>query len=86
MVVHVFTVLDKKSEVYGYPMCFQNAEVAKRQILDEIQKPNSFLGKYPEDFGLYRIASFDDAKGVVVPLDEPQLVCEISSLIVPVGK
>lgn len=70
MILQVFSVFDSKAKVYSQPFYSINAGVAVRSFTDLVNDPGSSVHRYPEDFTLFQIATFDDARGVVVPLPE----------------
>jgi len=61
----LFCVLDLKSQVYGNIFTSVNAATALRDFQSASNDPNSDLCKYPEDFILYELGTYDDAQGLV---------------------
>lgn len=49
---------DKVSGNFGFPVCFENAEVAKRNFVDLV-KNNQFLRDHASDFIFYRVGYYD---------------------------
>lgn len=71
MITKAFSVFDSKSEVYGAPYFNQHPGVAVRVFTDLVNDPNTVIAKHPEDFTLFEVGSFDDSKGVMLPLGTP---------------
>lgn len=66
-----YCVLDKKSLVFNTPYFLINDDVAIRQFHSVVNNPESMVNKYPEDYTLYKVGSFDMLKGRIVPEDFP---------------
>lgn len=69
MLFKMYTLFDSKSECYVAPFYAKAKGDALRQIISVVNDVNSKheFGKYPEDFTLFEIGSFDDSTGVVTP-------------------
>lgn len=64
MTKHVcVSVYDRATETYGRPFVVPHVGSAIRSFMDEINRPDSELGKHPSDYELFEVASFDDATG-----------------------
>jgi len=82
MIVKVFTLRDKKVEVFGLPFCAQNEKAAQRMVQQSMEMTNSQIGRYPEDFDVYEIAEFDDNNGQINhDVHHPHFVCSAVSLV-----
>lgn len=64
MVSKVYTVYDSKVEAYLPPFMAQTKGHAVRMFSDEVNNEQSALHRHPEDYTLFEIGEFDDAKGV----------------------
>lgn len=60
-----FTVYDTKSCIFGNPFTSQNKMTALRDFQAAAADPQSQISKYPEDFILFEIGTFDEDKGVL---------------------
>lgn len=69
--MHLYSVYDQKSEVWGAPFPLRSNGEAVRGFQDACSNKDSMLGKYPADFVLFQIGTFDDATGVLMPCDNP---------------
>jgi len=69
MFLKMYTLYDSKTESYIPPFYAKAKGDAIRQISAVVNNPDSKqeFGKYPEDFTLFEIATFDDATGMVIP-------------------
>lgn len=73
----IFTIYDKKSLIYGNPfynMQIGQAERTFSQAINDSSNPNNLLAKYPTDFELYEIGSFDANTGQITPLEKPNFI------------
>jgi len=65
VILKAFSVLDVKSEIFGRPFfCVSNGE-ALRAFKDLAGDKNTTVGRYPGDFKLVEIGTFDDGAGVM---------------------
>lgn len=65
MLLNVYTVWDTKAEAFLQPFFSPNKGTAIRAIVDALRDPNSTLAKYPDDFHLYHIGTWDDSAGLI---------------------
>lgn len=65
----IVTVRDKKTGLYGKPSFVEHTAEVVREW-DVIRKdPNTKIGKHPEDFDLFQVATFNDETGEVTQLN-----------------
>lgn len=76
MITLVFSVYDEKAQAFMQPFFAHSRGLAVRQ-LSGISDPEHPFVKWPEDFRLYCLGHFDDARGVIVASDQPDLVCDL---------
>lgn len=70
----VYTVRDVKGDYCLPPFVARNDEVAKRMIVDTIDRtPNLPMAVYGEDFRLVHIADYAEITGEIVPLPHVDL-------------
>lgn len=69
----VVTMFDKKSQVFHPPYYHHSLESAKRQAVDMFRQ-NDLFSRYPEDFELYLIGSYDDHSGKLMPVEHKELL------------
>jgi len=70
--VNAYCVLDIKSKVYNSPHFLINDAVAIRQFQMVIMDKESMLSKFPEDYRLYCIGSFDMLTGILKSEQAPR--------------
>lgn len=78
MVSNVYAIYDKKAVCFGSPFLAVNHATAIRMV-QAAMDDNSFLTKYPHDYRLDRVATFDDSTGIFSCVQE--IVVEVSNLI-----
>lgn len=67
----VFAVLDSKTGVYDHPMFLLTRGQALRGWTDACNDPRTDMCKYPHDFSLMEIGSYDEDTGRFENLDAP---------------
>lgn len=65
MLHSLFVVFDVKSSVYCPPLPFRHKGDAIRWFTERANDKNNNIGKYPNDFILYEIGTFDDVACVL---------------------
>ncbi|AXB22585.1 nonstructural protein [Alces alces faeces associated microvirus MP18 4940] len=75
MVFGVYVVRDLKS-TFMTPTVDQNDSTAARNFAHAVMKSDSVISSHKSDFELYKIATFDNETGSIVPLEVKELVVE----------
>lgn len=75
----VFAIYDSKIEAFQAPFYARRVGEAERFLTDSVNDPNTSYSKYPEDFTLFELGSFDVLTGKFTVLDAPH---SISNLVV----
>lgn len=70
---NVYALRDQKVDVYLNPVYMINNAEAKRMLVATMMG-NSDISKFPGDFGLYQLGTWDNETGVYTPLGAPELV------------
>lgn len=60
MIVKIYTVYDSKGEAFLQPFYQQSKGHAVRSFTDSVNEPNHPFNKYPEDFTLFELGTFND--------------------------
>jgi len=81
MKVNAYCVYDRKSMVYNTPYFLSNDNVALRHFDTVMQSPDSLVGRYPEDYQMFRIASMETSTGVVTPEEFPVYIISGTAMI-----
>ena len=63
MIFEVFAVRDAKAKAYLPPNFLPQAGQAIRSFSDAVLDTGSAFNKHPEDYSLFRIATFNDESG-----------------------
>lgn len=60
MTKKLFTIYDSKAETYVAPFCLLSRGEAIRAFTDTVNDQSIPPGKYPEDFSLFELGTFDE--------------------------
>ncbi len=71
MILQVFSVFDVKAEAYLPPFFMKTKGEAIRAFSASCNDPESMFSKYPLDYTLMAIGTFDDSSGVISGLKVP---------------
>lgn len=63
----MYSVFDQKAEAYARPFCAPTRGMAIRGFSDEVNRPESEMGKHAADYFLFEIGEFDEGKGILTP-------------------
>lgn len=83
--VQMYSIFDKKGGVYSKPFFCLHVADATRAIQSGFSLPEGqgpWYAKYPADFALYFVGTFDESNGMYMPTSEgvPVWVIEVVSL------
>lgn len=67
MLWKVFSVVDNGAKVFMAPFVVRHEAEAVRSVLQAVQSGDSMVSKYPQDFFLFQIGTFDDVTGEMIP-------------------
>ena len=59
----VFAVNDNAAQEYGMPIFLRHRNEALRAFRDEVNNPESPIGKHPTDYELWQLAEYDEETG-----------------------
>lgn len=81
MNLFAYSLYDRKALAY-HPPFFQAADgAAVRAISDLAQDMNTTVGRHPGDFVLYKIGTYDDSRGQLVPLVPLEHIIDVMALV-----
>lgn len=63
--LRMFVVYDSKAEIYNTPFCMNTVGAALRAFADQANDPSTMIGKYPTDYDIFEIGTFDDNSGKI---------------------
>ena len=65
-----YSIFDKKAGTYSNPVFCVSQGVALRMLMDLVSDQRTSIAKYPSDFALYEVGSFDEVSGSLLPTTE----------------
>jgi hypothetical protein len=68
MVSFAFSFFDSKAGYFSPPFFYPHRGQAIRTAIDLGSDPNTQIGRYPSDFSLFEIGTFDDQTGLFAPV------------------
>lgn len=81
-VMNIYSLFDQKLKEFGPLLVMNNDEGMKRAVRDGIPGSGGTIEKYPEDYSLHRLGTYDADTGIIVPEEVPMFV-ELVSVILP---
>lgn len=81
MEMKIFAVKDQKGDMFNQPFQQRTVGEAERMMSRLIEDPQSMVGKFPEDFDLYELGSYNTLNGVIKPHDSPRHVAPLTSYV-----
>ena len=73
---NIYAIYDEKAEAYNAPFPLATDGLAKRSFEMACTNPQTDLYKYPGDFKLYCIATWDDNKGQFENIIPPRFIAK----------
>lgn len=80
MKINLYSIYDKKANCYSKPFDVYNDNCAKRMVAASMDEA-SLLRKYPTDYRLDQLGTFNDETGQFENCPEKVIVCEVSNLV-----
>jgi len=68
MIKNVYSVYDHKACAFSNPFVAPNDNVALRSFHQAANDENSEISKYPNDYSLFKLGSFNDETGSLSPI------------------
>jgi len=81
MIKNLYSVYDTKSNSFCNPFVSQNDATALRDFTHVANDNSTEIGRYPADFALFRVASFDFESAVVKSEPTPVNLALASTLV-----
>lgn len=72
MEMKIYAIRDAKAEAFQPPWYKNTHGEAERDFRTAVNDDKSFLNKYPEDYDLYYLGTYDTNEGKFQTLDTPQ--------------
>lgn len=76
----LYSIFDSKSGIYAAPFVETNKGSAIRAINELIARGDSTPAKYPEDFQLVHLGSYDEQSGQIVPQEGAIIVIGLNEI------
>lgn len=73
MKMNAYCVFDVAIGSFNSPFFMQTDGLAIRGFSEQVNNPESQIGKNPDQFTLYRVGEFDDQEGMLIPHDPRSL-------------
>ena len=67
--MNVYSIHDTKAERFTPPFLAPTDEEAKRCVFMAVRGNSGMLSQFPEDFTLFRVATWDECSGVIEPIE-----------------
>ena len=80
MKLQIFSLYDEKAKSYNTPQYMGHKGEGIRALQTTLEQKDSMLGKYPEDYSLYKLGDFETTTGEITGLTPPELVIRASEL------
>lgn len=81
MIHYLYSVRDIRAKIFGPILQTRSMAEVCRGIMNNMdENPKSNLAKFPGDFDLYRVGTFDDVTGEVKFAPQPEKIVPISEL------
>jgi hypothetical protein len=81
---YMFSIFDNVSELYEPPFVEVNKGTAMRRITDLMQtNPQSPYAKFPDNYTLVSVGTWDEAGGIPLCNKAPETVIELIQLVQP---
>lgn len=85
MILRLYTIFDTKVQAYLRLFPLRSNGEATRMFADMANDPNNQIGQHPEDYVLYCVGEFDDARGIITAFTVHETLCKAIEMVnVPV--
>lgn len=68
---YLCSVYDRRGSVYNPPAYYQSLAVVEREVLSAAKDPESVFSRFPDDFEMRVLASFNADSGLIEVLSDP---------------
>lgn len=70
--MNIYSVYDHKAAAFLAPFTSKTTALAIRDFKTVANDPQHQFGKYPEDYGLFKLGTFDEDTAVIKTSDQPE--------------
>jgi hypothetical protein len=79
MIINIYAIYDLKAEAYGRPFFLEADGLAIRSFAEATLNPQTEISKYPEDFRLFKMGTYDDSNGNIKSMIPKVLVTAVEA-------
>lgn len=81
----MYSIFDKKGLIYSNPFYCRHISEATRSVQIGLEDGKAMFARFPADFALYLVGTFDPESGSVMPTAQggPQFALEVAALVTP---
>lgn len=79
--INVYALFDSKALAFQKPIFVLNDQIAVRELKIAVNDKSNMIGMFPEDYTLFRIATFDEKSGNIEKLKTQQAVVSCKELV-----
>lgn len=83
MIKNIYSVFDKKAQLFCAPFCSVNDHTALRDFTYAANDPTTDIHRYSLDYSLYYVGSFDDESGHISTDVQRRHVADAFQLVAP---
>ena len=81
METKLYSVEDIKTQIFHPPQFCHNVGHALRFFTTQFQNPDSIQNRYPDDFRLYEIGTYNDLDARIKGYATPKFICSVRELL-----
>lgn len=81
MKLNLYSVLDTTSKLFLPPFAVRTEKEAIEAFSNAVNQSDSIWKKYPQDYALVRICSFDDESGLIEQPEIPQIIISADKVL-----
>lgn len=82
MKLNIYSIYDEKAEAYNTPQYLRHKGEAIRMLQTTLDNKETMISKYPKDYSLYCLGTFDDNKGEIEGIAVPVLIVRATELLI----
>lgn len=76
--MNIYCIKDMKGNFHSLLMTIANDDIARRYIPSMLDECDPIVKRYPQDFVLYRLGTFDFVSGTIVPENTPVYIADMT--------
>jgi hypothetical protein len=78
MLLKIYSIYDSKVSAYGAPFFLRTRGEAIREVSDLVNDPKTKISKYPADYVLFELGSYNDENAEIIIANAP-INCGVAS-------